>query len=48
MIGEIANYEDITEEDYEEELEEDSEELALMDEEELKNKKDAAKDKLLK
>lgn len=32
MIGEIAAWEDVTEDEYEEELEEDSEELALMDE----------------
>jgi HSP90 family molecular chaperone len=48
MISEIANYEDLTEEDYEGELEEDSEELALMDEDELSVKKEAAKNKLLK
>lgn len=48
MIGEIAAWEDVTEDEYEEELEEDSEELALMDEAELQAKKDAAKEKLLK
>ena len=48
MISEIANWEDISEDEYEEELEEDSEEIALMDEEELNKKKDAAKEKLLK
>lgn len=48
MIGEIAAWEDITEDEYEEELEEDSEEIALMEEEELAKKKAAAKEKLLK
>jgi heat shock protein 90kDa beta len=48
MIGEIAAWEDVTEDEYEEEMEEDSEELALMDEEELAKKREAAKAKLLK
>ena len=48
MISEIANYEDIADDEVEDELEEDSEELALMEEEELNKKKEAAKEKMLK
>ena len=48
MIGEIANYDEITDDELEGELEEDSEELALMEEEELAKKKEAAKEKMLK
>ena len=48
MISEIADYEEITEEEVEDELEEPSEELALMEDEELEKKKTEARDKLLK
>ena len=48
MIGEIANYQEITDEEIAAELEEDQEELALMEEEELQKKKNAAKEKMLK
>ena len=48
MIGEIANYDEITDDELEGELEEDSEELALMEEEDLNKKKEVAKEKMLK
>ena len=48
MIGEIANWEEITDDEVEGELEEDSEELALMEEEVLEEKKKEAKEKMLK
>lgn len=48
MISEIANYDEITDDEVEAELEEDSEELALMEETELQKLKDDAKEKMLK
>lgn len=47
MVTELANWQDLTDDDYDEALEEDSEELALMDEEELAKKREGAKKKLL-
>ena len=48
MIGEIANYQEITDEEVEGELEEDQEELALMEESQLKEKMDKAREKMKK